>query len=99
MSCASVKLGAMMANDEVLVALISESLNAETRHRRIAALVLVEVLRNGRNLGQQGTGPEVIPVSDAVAVADEVQGLIVKYRLGGADAPLGETAAVPSSSP
>jgi hypothetical protein len=42
-------------------------------------------------LGQQAIGREVIPATDAVRVADEVQGLITKYRLGGADAPLGET--------
>ena len=79
-----------MASDEVLVALINESLNAKASSRRIAALVLVEVLRNGRDLeAQNGSGREVIPPQDAVGVADEIKALISKYRLGGADAPLG----------
>jgi hypothetical protein len=79
-----------MASDEVLVALINESLNAEHRARRIAALVLIEVLRNGRDLGApNGGGREIIPPKDAAVVADEIHALITKYRLGGADAPLG----------
>jgi hypothetical protein len=79
-----------MASDEVLVALINESLNAEPRARRIAALVLIEVLRNGRDLGApNGSGRQIIPPKDAALVADEIHALITKYRLGGDDAPLG----------
>ena len=77
-----------MVSDEVLVALIGESINAGHRPRRMAALVLVEVLRNGRDLETSGGLRETIPPEEVVAVADEMKDLIAKYHLGGADAPL-----------
>ena len=64
------------------------SINAEHRPRRLAALVLVEVLRSGRDLGTSGGLRETIPPEDVMRVADETKALIAKYRLGGADAPL-----------
>ena len=81
-----------MASDEVLVALINESVNAEHRARRLAAKVLLEVLRTGSELEVSTAGQEVVSPSEAAAVADEIKRLIAKYRLGGDDAPLRRSA-------
>jgi len=76
-----------MPSDEVLAALINESLNANDRYRRVAAMVLLEVLRSGREIEPPVSGTDIIPAEDAVAVADEIAELISKYKLGGADTP------------
>jgi hypothetical protein len=74
-----------MPSDEVLVALINESVTAKDRYRRVAALVLLEVLRSGRDVAAPVSGPDIIPAEDAVAVADEIAELTSKYQLGGPD--------------
>lgn len=78
-----------MPSDSVLVALISETVTATDRPRRLAALILVEVLRNGRDLSGPGSGMEVVQPHEAAAVADAMKDLIQRYNLGGDDAPLG----------
>lgn len=75
-----------MPSDEVLVALINESVTAKDRYRRVAALVLLEVLRSGRDVAAPVSGTDIIiPAEDAVAVADEIAELTSKYQLGGPD--------------
>jgi len=74
-----------MPSDEVLVALINESVTAKDRYRRVAALVLLEVLRSGRDVAASVSGTDIIPAEDAAAVADEIAELTSKYQLGGPD--------------
>ena len=78
-----------MPSDSFLVALINETVTAQDRPRRLAALILVEVLRNGRDLSEPGSGLEVVQPHEAAAVADAMKLLIERYALGGEDAPLG----------
>ena len=74
-----------MPSDEVLVALINESVTANDRRPRVAALVLLEVLRSGRAVAAPVSGTDIIPAEDGVAVADEIAELTSKYQLGGPD--------------
>ena len=69
-----------MVDDNLLIALIKESLEAETRPRRLAALVLLDVLRKGERTGN-GPDIELIEADAIPAVADEIRALAKTYRL------------------
>ena len=68
-----------MVDDSVLVALIAESLNTSNRHRRLAALVILDVLRNGA--AEKAPALEIIEAEAVPAVADEIKALMECYHL------------------
>ncbi len=73
-----------MDDDSLLVALISESVEAPSRPRRLAALVLLDVLRSGER-GRGAPDMEIIEADAIPAVADEIRALAQKYGLAGSD--------------
>ena len=68
-----------MVDDSILVALIRESLDASDRPRRLAALVILEVLRKGNYVA--GADMLTIEADSTAAVADEIRALREKYGL------------------
>ena len=68
-----------MVDDSVLVALIAESLNTSNRNRRLAALVILDVLRNGA--AEKAPRLEIIEAEAVPAVADEIRTLLERYHL------------------
>ena len=72
-----------MADESLLVALIQESVSAKDRARRLAAALLVEVLRSGTNPCDPSSLPlQRIEARDAEPVAEEMRALIRQYGLG-----------------
>jgi hypothetical protein len=72
-----------VADEGLLVALIEESVSARDRARRLAAALLVEVLRSGTNPADASSLPlERIEAKDAEAVAEQMRALIGQYNLG-----------------
>lgn len=68
-----------MVDESVLVALIAESLNTSNRNRRLAALVILDVLRNGA--AEKAPALETIEAEAVPAVADEIKALMDRYYL------------------
>jgi hypothetical protein len=68
-----------MVEDSILVALIRESLDAPERPRRLAALVILEVLRRGNYVA--GAEMLTIEADSTASVADEIRDLRDKYGL------------------
>ena len=73
-----------MVDDSVLVALINESVTAPDRPRRIAARILLDVLRSDGDLDGAERKTELV-TSGVASVADELRNLIDLHRLRSRD--------------
>ncbi len=82
LACCAGSLENSLTEDAVLVALINESVTAPSRHRQLAARLLVEVLRSGRGIEGLPGQLEIIERNEVIAVADEIRALIERYELG-----------------
>jgi hypothetical protein len=71
----------LMASDAVLVALIKHSVDAPSRARRVAAAILVEVLRSDRGIQSLGGKLVTVESKEGQAVAEEMRSLIREYGL------------------
>jgi hypothetical protein len=71
-----------LAEDAVLVALIRESLLAETGERQAAAKLMLLELRHHESIDLSEWGMQVIRADEGAKVAAEVQALAAKLGLG-----------------
>jgi hypothetical protein len=73
-----------MPSDRIMVALIAEAMGAATRPRRIAASLLLEVLRSDPAADDFETKVEIIEAKEAADVANELRVLVAAHGLNGA---------------
>ena len=70
-----------MPTDAVMVALIDEALNASTHARRIAARLLLDVLRAWPTAEGSKRQLDKLEAAETMAVANELRALIEQYGL------------------
>ena len=70
-----------MVEDSVLVALINVSVTAPEREKRVAAKILIEVLRSTSNVNDTYMAGESVAAPNVKQVADELRRLIDLHGL------------------
>lgn len=67
-------------DENLIISLISETVNAPSVARRKAALILVQALRAG-HLNIESSAEKLLATSDVREVGEELRGLIALYQI------------------
>ena len=76
-----------MLNDALTVALLNEALNASTQARRIAARLLLDLLRPKLTAPDLERRLERVEATETLEIADQLRALIDEHGLRGSDCP------------